>query len=336
MQSRTGRRRGKAQALASKATDRRKPHRFARKRTRFGARRRRRRRPRRRNGCANDRGQSARPRDLGGRAAPAKNRTEPAYAFSELKVSALPIKRGIAFRNFGAGDGSGHLARPLVGNRAGALVAAPCRWLGVCCGQLPQLWADDHSQYGPGYTWFCLAGKGRRADRPICDGGGTASAMGQDSWPVLRPWRWCLTARPSILNSEKTTNPSIPTMVGPGRGSKECEIIRLRASACSGRRTDGCHRYCVSYSAAPPAGQRPAPRPIRELRFSVTCSTACAPSTSTPPHDDKLIQTAMQGMLTSLDPHSSYMNSTGRPGHAHPDPAASSAASASRPRWKTT
>ncbi|MEK1926435.1 MAG: peptidase S41, partial [Rhizobium giardinii] len=30
----------------------------------------------------------------------------------------------------------------------------------------------------------------------------------------------------------------------------------------------------------------------------------------TPPQDDKLIENAINGMLSSLDPHSSYMNST--------------------------
>ena len=43
-----------------------------------------------------------------------------------------------------------------------------------------------------------------------------------------------------------------------------------------------------------------------------------------------MIEAAINGMLTSLDPHSSYMNAEAVPGHERPDRAANSAASASR------
>ena len=53
------------------------------------------------------------------------------------------------------------------------------------------------------------------------------------------------------------------------------------------------------------------------------------------PDEAKLIESAINGMLTSLDPHSSYMDAEELPRHAGRRPAASSAASASRSPWRT-
>ena len=39
----------------------------------------------------------------------------------------------------------------------------------------------------------------------------------------------------------------------------------------------------------------------------------------TPPDEKSLVENAINGMLTSLDPHSSYMNAGSRQGHARPD-----------------
>ena len=41
---------------------------------------------------------------------------------------------------------------------------------------------------------------------------------------------------------------------------------------------------------------------------SARCSSACAPTMSRSPDDAKLIETAINGMLMALDPHSSYLN----------------------------
>ena len=38
------------------------------------------------------------------------------------------------------------------------------------------------------------------------------------------------------------------------------------------------------------------------------------------PEEEKLIESAINGMLTSLDPHSSYMNAEALPGNAGADP----------------
>ena len=53
-----------------------------------------------------------------------------------------------------------------------------------------------------------------------------------------------------------------------------------------------------------------------------------------PPDEEKLIEAAINGMLTSLDPHSSYMNAK-RFQEMQVQTRASSAASASRSPWKT-
>ena len=52
------------------------------------------------------------------------------------------------------------------------------------------------------------------------------------------------------------------------------------------------------------------------------------------PDESKMIEAAVNGMLTSLDPHSSYMDAR-RSATCRPPPAASSAGSASRSRWRT-
>ena len=58
---------------------------------------------------------------------------------------------------------------------------------------------------------------------------------------------------------------------------------------------------------ARPRTQR-APRPTSSWRSSATFSSACAAQYVTPPDEKALVENAINGMLTSLDPHSSYLN----------------------------
>ena len=54
------------------------------------------------------------------------------------------------------------------------------------------------------------------------------------------------------------------------------------------------------------------------------------------PDDSKLVESAISGMLSGLDPHSSYMDAAKElPRHYVRRSAASSAGSASKSRWKT-
>ena len=53
---------------------------------------------------------------------------------------------------------------------------------------------------------------------------------------------------------------------------------------------------------------RPRPTPIASSTCSATCSSASAPTMSRSPDDNELIESAINGMLTGLDPHSSYLS----------------------------
>ena len=53
---------------------------------------------------------------------------------------------------------------------------------------------------------------------------------------------------------------------------------------------------------------RQARKPTSSWRSSATFSSACAAQYVTPPDEKSLVENAINGMLTSLDPHSSYLN----------------------------
>ena len=60
-------------------------------------------------------------------------------------------------------------------------------------------------------------------------------------------------------------------------------------------------------SRSAPAPRPPPPTPTGSSICSATCSSACAPTTSRSRTNSKLIESAINGMLAGLDPHSSYM-----------------------------
>jgi len=74
--------------------------------------------------------------------------------------------------------------------------------------------------------------------------------------------------------------------------------------------------------------------PIRSLICSATCSSGIRDAYVEKPDDAKLVEGAINGMISSLDPHSRYMNEKGW-GDMQETTHGEFGGSASKSRWKT-
>ena len=107
-------------------------------------------------------------------------------------------------------------------------------------------------------------------------------------------------------------------------------LASRRRFGARGRRHGAASSDCSSVRPLTPRRRIP----IGSSACSATCSSKVRTDYVEKPDEAKLIEAAINGMLTSLDPHSSYMDAKELPGDADPDARASSAGLASRSRME--
>ena len=254
----------------------------------------------------------------------------------------LPVN-GARIKEFGAPDSLGGTEKGLsIATRAGAQVTAPCDGWVVYAGPFRNYGQVLILNAGGGYH-VVLAGMDRISvnvgqfvltGEPVAVMGGgsqrfaaTASASGSES------------SRCYTSSSARTVLQSIPA-----RGGRQVKAKRFADDAQDISDSPRCGFGRGPDVAGDPAAagaigfgssaKAAAADTYRQLNLFGDVFERVRADYVEKPDDSKLIESAINGMLAGLDPHSSYMEPKAS-ATCRCRPAASSAGSASRSRWKT-